>query len=281
MRAAGREDADLDARILLCDACGIDHADLIRDPDALLGAAAPVLDGYLKRRLADEPVSRILGRREFWGLNVLVTPDVLDPRPETEGVVGAVLEAIGGRRDTALRILDLGTGSGAILCALLHELPHAFGVGVDRSLAACRVAGANAQTLGLHSRAAIICADYVESIGARFDIVVSNPPYIKTDVIDALERAIRYYDPPLALDGGVDGLSAYRAILPHLATLLNAGGVAAFECGYDEGALVAAMMRNGGLGKITIIRDLAGHERVVTAVKTKRDRWVLRPSFRS
>ena len=267
MRAAGREDADLDARILLCGACGIDHADLIRDPDAPLGAAAPVLDGYLKHRLADEPVSRILGRREFWGLNVRVTPDVLDPRPETEGVVGAVLEAIGGRRDTALRILDLGTGSGAILCALLHELPHAFGVGVDRSLAACRVADANVRALGLRSRAAIICADYVEPIDARFDIVVSNPPYIKTDVIDALERAVRDYDPPLALDGGVDGLSAYRAILPHLATLLHASGVAAFECGYDEGALVAAMMRDGGLGKVTITRDLAGHERVVTSVK--------------
>ncbi len=192
---------------------------------------------------------------------------MLDPRPETEGLVGSVLDALGRRREAPLRVLDLGTGSGAILGALLRELAFAFGVGVDRSAAACRVAEANLRALGLADRAAIVCADFAEAIGARFDVVASNPPYVKTCAMAGLERAVRVYDPPLALDGGADGLEPYRAIVPRLGSLLRPGGIMVFECASDGGSLVAAMMRDFGLVGTMVYRDLAGHDRVVVGAK--------------
>ena len=265
----GLASPDLDARLLVCAACGIDHAELIRDPDLPLGGAvADTLTKLAARRLARVPVSRILGRREFWGLSFALGPDLLDPRPETEGVVGAALDAIGGRRDAPLRLLDLGTGSGAILCALLHELPGAFGVGVDRSAAACRAARANAGALGLAGRAAFVCGAWADSLAVRagFDIVVSNPPYVPSDDLAALDDEVRLYDPITALDGGVDGLDAYRAIAPAFARLLRPAGVAVLECGHDQGPAVADLVATI-LTEVEVLKDLAGLDRVVTGVR--------------
>jgi len=261
---AGIASADLDARLLVCAACGIDHADLIRDPDQPLGRAAEALTSLAERRLARVPVSRILGRREFWGLPFAIGPDVLDPRPDTEGVVGAALDAIGGRRESALRILDLGTGTGAILCALLHELPGAYAIGVDRSPAACRVARDNIAALGFAARAAVACGSWADALDGRFDIVVSNPPYIPRGAIAGLGPEVRGHDPTAALDGGLDGLDAYRIIARQIPRLLRPGGVAALECGHDQGQAVAALV-GAALAGTRVLKDLAGLDRVVVA----------------
>ena len=258
----GIASADLDARLLVCAACGIDHAGLVRDPDAPLGAAADALTRLAGERIRRVPVFRLLGRREFWGLDFAISPAVLDPRPDTEGVVGAVLDAMGGRRSEPLRLLDLGTGSGAILCALLHELPGAFGIGIDRSKGACRVAHANLAALGLGPRGKIVCGSWGAAISARFDVVVSNPPYIPRGDLAGLDREVREHDPLAALDGGADGLEAYRELAPRLADLLQPGGVAAFECGHDQGERVAGLLRRS-LIDVRLLHDLAGLDRVV------------------
>src|SRR5947209_7309922 len=161
LAAAGIETPKRDARVLLCEAAGIDHAALVRDPDARLGEdAAARLQGFLERRLKREPVSRILGRREFWGLTLTVSAEVLDPRADTETLVAAAVEALRDRRDEPLRILDLGTGSGALLCGCLSEFPRGFGIGVDRSEAACRIARENLASCGLAARGAIVRGDW-------------------------------------------------------------------------------------------------------------------------
>ena len=262
-RQAGLDQSDLDARLLVCAACGIDHLTLVRDPGLPLGKASGTLAAYAARRLAREPVARILGRREFWGLPFMISPDVLDPRPDTEGLVGAVLDALGGRRDAALRLLDLGTGSGAILAALLHELPGATGIGVDRSPEACRVAAANLRALGLDARAGVVCGSWTKSLAGTFDAIVSNPPYIPSREIAGLDAEVLDHDPRDALDGGADGLDAYRAILRGLRACLAPGGVGAVECGWDQGDAVAALFREAGLAGVMVYRDLAGHQRVV------------------
>jgi release factor glutamine methyltransferase len=177
-------------------------------------------------------------------------------------VVGAVLDAMGGRRREPLRLLDLGVGSGAILCALLHELPGAFGIGIDRSLAACRVAHANLAALGFAGRGNIVYGSWGEALGGRFDVVVSNPPYIPHGDLAGLDREVREHDPMGALDGGLDGLDPYRVLAPCLPDLLQPGGVAAFECGHDQGERVAALLR-GSLIEVRLLRDLAGLDRVV------------------
>ena len=260
---AGIETAPLDARLLLCAALAIDHAGLVRDPDLPLGIAAATLRGHAERRLRHEPVSRILGRAEFWGLPFIVSPDVLDPRPDTEVVVDAVLDVLGPRRLEPLSILDLGTGSGALLCALLQECPRAYGIGVDRSYAACRIADANLLALGFTERGAIVQASWGEALAGGFDIVVANPPYISHADLAALAPEVAAYDPPAALDGGVDGLDPYRAIIPALPRLLRLKGFAALEGGWTQSPAISSMMAGCGLEGIGVRRDLAGHERVV------------------
>ena len=253
----------------MCAAANIDHAGLIREPDARLGEAATALSALSARRLASEPVSRILGRREFWGLALAIGPDVLDPRPETEGLVASILDGVGGRRAAPLKILDLGTGSGAILAALLRELPGASGIGIDRSHAACAIASRNLRTLGLADRGAILCGNWGDAIGGRFDIVVSNPPYIVTREIASLAADVRDFDPHGALDGGVDGLAAYRAIAPRLPMLLAIGGIAALECGTGQGFDVRSLLVDAGLAAPAVYRDLAGHDRIVLSVNSQ------------
>jgi release factor glutamine methyltransferase len=260
---AGRDTAALDARLLLCMALGIDHAALVRDCDRPLGAAAMRIAELAQRRANGEPVSRILGRREFWGLEFGIGPAVLDPRPETEVLVETVIEALPARREARLRILDLGTGSGAILAALLDHFPNAFGIGVDVSEAACRVACGNLRRLRLEARAGICCGNWGDGLGGEFDIIVANPPYVASRDLAGLTPEVRGYDPPLALDGGEDGYAAYRGIVPSLARLAPPESLVAFEVGVGQADEVASLFASAGLENPTTRNDLAGHARVV------------------
>jgi release factor glutamine methyltransferase len=263
--ATGLDAAALDARLILCAALGIDHAALLRDPDQPIGAAADLIGELARRRSNHEPTSRILGKREFWGLDFAVGPAVLDPRPETEGVIEAVVTAVASRRGTPLHILDLGTGSGAILGALLSEFQNAFGVGVDISEAACRIARHNLETLGLMSRAYIVCGDWTNALRGAFDVIVSNPPYVGSRELERLAQEVREHDPQLALDGGEDGFAAYRAILPSLARLTTPDTLVALEIGVGQAKGVAPIVTSAGFTILATHRDLAGRERIVTA----------------
>ncbi len=260
---AGCDTAALDARLLLCAALGIDHTALVRDWDRPLGAAALRIAELAGRRAAGEPVSRILGRREFWRFDFDIGPEVLDPRPETEILVEAVIEALAGRREARLRILDLGIGSGAILGALLAHFPNAFGVGADISEAACRVARGNLERLGFRSRAGICCANWGEALGGTFDVVVANPPYVARGELAGLAREVRDYDPRLALDGGGDGYAAYREIVPGLTRFAAPQGLVALEVGAGQSNEVASLLAAAGFANRAIRRDLAGHPRVI------------------
>jgi release factor glutamine methyltransferase len=265
---AGIETPKRDARVLLCEAVHIDHAALLRDPDARLGdEAAARLQAFVERRLEREPVSRILGRREFWGLSLRITPDVLDPRADTETLVAAALEALKDRRDEK-RIVDLGTGSGALLCACLSEFPRAFGLGTDRSEAACRIARENLAACGLAGRGAIVCGEWgaalgEDAIGPGFDLVVSNPPYVASGTIAGLAPEVRDHDPRPALDGGADGLAAYRAIVADLSRLCAPGGLAILEIGFDAAESVTRLFRQAGWPSIALKRDLENQPRAL------------------
>jgi release factor glutamine methyltransferase len=218
-----------------------------------------------QRRLKREPVSRILGRREFWSLSLQVTPDTLDPRPDTETVVEAVLEAVPDRR-APLRLLDFGTGSGCILLALLSELPRAQGVGVDINPGAAAAAAENARRLGLGDRARFVVGDWGKEIDGAFDVIVSNPPYIPDEAIAGLEPEV-HFDPPAALAGGADGLTCYRALGPELTRLLALDGVAALELGIDQGQAVRHILEENGLTFLRMRRDLAGIDRVIVCCR--------------
>lgn len=262
---AGLDAVALDARLILCAALGIDHAALLRDPDQPIGAAAELVAELARRRSNHEPTSRILGKREFWGLDFAIGPAVLDPRPETEGLVETVVTALASRREAPLRMLDLGTGSGAILGALLSHFPNALGVGVDVSEAACQVARRNLETLGLASRAHVFCGDWANALCGGFDVIASNPPYIASRELESLAPEVRDHDPKLALDGGKDGFAAYRAILLSLAGLATPDSFVALELGIGQARGVARILASAGFAILAIHRDLAGHERVLTA----------------
>ncbi len=263
--AAGVESAALDARLILCAALGVDHAALVRDPDQPIGISAEKMAALASRRLVREPLSRILGRREFCGLDFVLNPAVLDPRPDTEILIEAVLGALAMRRDDPLRILDLGTGTGAILAALLMRLPQTFGIGIDISEAACRVARSNLESLGLAPRSAVLCGDWARSLRGAFDAIVANPPYVARGVIQTLAPEVRDHDPVLALDGGEDGLAAYREIIPSLADLLAPDAIVALEIGAGQAFDSARILDSNGFANIGMHCDLAGHERVVMA----------------
>jgi release factor glutamine methyltransferase len=265
LREDGIESADLDARLLIEAALAIDHAALASQSDRILSMAeAHAISVFATRRLDREPVARILGRKEFWSLPFRLSPETLVPRPETETVVEAALAAVHDRRNDALRIADLGTGSGAILLALLHELPHAFGIGTDRSAGALATARANAIALGLSPRTAFATCDYSSALGGSFDLIVSNPPYIETGDIDRLQMDVRGHDPRLALDGGPDGLTAYRAIAADARRLLAAGGILVVELGFGQLAAVSDVMANAGLAPKGPVRaDIAGIPRAL------------------
>jgi release factor glutamine methyltransferase len=265
LEAAGAESPALDARLLLAEALGVDRPGLIRRRGDPVGAAACArFDELIDRRAAGEPVSRILGRREFWSLEFLISPQVLDPRPDSETVVESALATV--RDHTApLRLLDLGTGSGCLLLALLHEFENAHGVGVDRSEASAALAAENARRLGLSARTAFLVAEWGQAIDAPFDLIVANPPYIRTDDIDRLAPEVRLHDPRLALDGGLDGLAAYRDLAPALLSLLAPGGAVCLEIGLEQAAPVDAILAGHGFRVDTPARDLSGHPRCLVA----------------
>ena len=261
---AGIEEPRREARLALCAAGGLSAAALIAAPETALGQpAATRLADLAARRAAGEPLSKIAGRREFWGLTLIVSPDVLDPRPETETLVEAALKLIGRRRGERLRILDLGVGSGAILCALLTECPAAHGLGVDASAAAVAIARRNVEACGLAARADIRLGSWTEGVKGPFDLIVSNPPYIPSADIAALAREVRDFDPRLALDGGADGLDAYRMILPASVGLLARGGRLIVEVGAGQGGEVLGLAARLGFVHAETRRDLAGVERIV------------------
>jgi release factor glutamine methyltransferase len=264
---AGVDTPRLDAELLLLHVAQRDRAWLVGHRDdpadaALLAAFEPLV----QRRLAREPVSRIMGEREFWSLPFRLAPDTLDPRPDTETLVELVLE-LAGERGRAWRILDLGTGSGCILLALLSELPQAHGTGVDIAPGAVAAARFNAERLGLAARAQFAVSSWGAAVQGPFDLVVSNPPYIASGEIATLAPEVARFDPLRALDGGADGLDAYRAIASESQRLLAPGGIIAVETGMGQGDDVARIFSAMGLREIARKRDLAGLERVVAAHK--------------
>jgi release factor glutamine methyltransferase len=253
-----------EARLLLAAAGALKASDLVGAPEAPLGASAPRVSEFASRRAAGEPLSRIVGRREFWSLSLAISPDALDPRPETETIVEAALATFAARRAEALRVLDLGVGSGALLCAILTELPAARGIGVDFSEGAARIARANVEALGLANRAEIRVGDWGAGLDGPFDLIVANPPYVRSGEIAGLAREVRDHDPRLALDGGEDGLEAYRAILPQIARLLApSSGWFFLEVGAGQAEAVADIATRAGLADMAILPDLAGVPRVV------------------
>jgi len=267
-RTAGIEDADVDARLLVGHALHLDRARLIAQSDRILEAREiNVINALAARRLKREPVSRILGQKEFWSIALAITPDVLVPRPETETVVEGALDFVvrGGLRMEKLRILDIGTGSGALLLALLRELPNATGTGTDISTGALKVARENAARCGVEGRCTFVVCDIASVVEGPFDLLVSNPPYIAHDEITSLAPEVKNYDPTVALDGGDDGLAAYRAIAADAKRLLAPGARMFVELGAGQEAAVRDLFTNVGLTAGTARADLAGIPRVLGA----------------
>jgi release factor glutamine methyltransferase len=267
-REHGLDTPDLDARLIVGHALGLDHAGLTRESERALGSRALAgIEASAARRLAGEPVARILGVKEFWGLPFALTPAVLVPRPETETVVETALARLdaAGVRERPLRIADLGTGSGAILVALLHELPQARGIGTDCSVAAIGTARENARGLGFGDRAGFVACDFGAALGGGLDLVVANPPYIASAEIATLPREVRGFDPISALDGGADGLAAYRTIVSDAGRLLASGAFLVMEVGAGQADAVSAFADEAGLTAIATTPDLAGIRRVVSA----------------
>ncbi len=269
LRSSGIVEPRLDAQVLLASVLGVDRAALYSRGDrCLTDAELAAFEALIARRQDRVPVSRLLGRREFWSLEFAITDDVLDPRPDSETLVEATLAGIPDR-EAALRLVDLGTGSGCLLLALLSELPAAFGVGVDLSPAAARVAARNAVTLGMAGRAAFAVGDWLTMLQGRFDLIVGNPPYIADGEIDGLAPEVACGDPRLALAGGADGLAAYRAIAPQAAAALEPGGRLVLECGAGQAGAVADILAAAGFMDLETGRDLGGIDRCLTAINRR------------
>jgi release factor glutamine methyltransferase len=261
----GRIDSPaIDARLLLEAAAGASRLDILTDPyRAVSDDQRRAYDAMIERRLRREPVSRILGRKGFWKIMLNVTPDVLSPRPDTETIMDVALLAFAPHE--RFNVIDLGTGSGAILLALLTERTAATGVGTDISSEALAVARENAANLDLNARATFLRTEWAAGFADHsFDLVVSNPPYIPTDHIAGLDPEVREHDPHLALDGGPDGLQAYRDLAPEVMRILKPGGTFAVEIGWDQGPQVKALFEEAGFADVRVVKDLANRDRVVT-----------------
>jgi len=269
LRRAGIEDPGNDARRLAAAALGLTGAQVLGQPERQLNPReVERLDGCVARRAAHEPVSRILGERDFFGRTFAIGPATLDPRPDSETLIVATLELLRAedRLNAPLRILDVGTGSGCLLVTLLCELPHASGVGTDTSVAALEVAQSNAHRLGLEQRCQWLAADVLDGVAGPFDILVSNPPYIPTGEIARLDPEVRLFDPHAALDGGEDGLRVFRRLAAEAADVVENGWIV-LEVGHDQADAVADLMRAGATGRravdIRYYRDVAGRRRCV------------------
>lgn len=267
LEAAGVDGPVIDARLLVEAAADATRADIIADPHRRLSEAqAATLEDYIGRRERREPVSHILGRRGFWKIMLGVTADVLTPRPDTETLVELALRHFPEER--AFSVLDLGVGSGAILLAILAERPAAKGLGIDVSEAALAVARDNAASLGLERRVALLRGDWTAGLDEKgFDLVVSNPPYIRSGDIEGLQPEVRDHEPRLALDGGPDGLDAYRNLAPEILRVLKPGGRFLVEIGFDQSAEVEALFKAAGATEVFTAKDLADRDRVVGGVR--------------
>lgn len=262
LAAAGIEAPAREARLLLAHALGT-SSDGLRLLPRTAPVRAPGFAALLRRRAdAHEPLAYLLGTRGFWTLDLAVSPATLIPRADTETLIEAAI-ALRPARDAVRRILDLGTGTGAILLAALTEYPAACGIGVDRVAAAARLARANAASNGLAARALFVCGDWAAAIAGTFDLVFSNPPYIEQAAIASLMPEVARHEPATALDGGADGLAAYRAIMVALPDLLAPGGIAVLEVGAGQSGAVRGLGEAAGLDCTTIRADLAGVPRAV------------------
>lgn len=261
LAAAGIEGARLEARLLLAHAAGLSQEALLRDPAH--DVHAPAYDALLARRTAREPLAYILGHQEFWSLRFEVSPATLIPRPDSETLIEAALAHFPDRM--AVRgVLDLGTGTGCLLLAALHEFPGAWGLGVDLSPEAAALAARNAAALGMAGRASVLCADWDAALRGRFDLVLCNPPYIRGADVAGLMPEVARFEPRRALDGGADGLDAYRRVLAALPALLEPGGAGVVELGAGQAEDVAALARAAGFERVGLRADLAGVARALT-----------------
>jgi release factor glutamine methyltransferase len=269
LRSAAIDSPELDARMLVGAALGLDLTGLMAAAGRLVSPdESACIEQFARRRLGGEPVARIVGFKEFWGLPLQLSAATLVPRPDTETVVELALEMMQTDPDRRLRIADIGTGSGAILLALLSEWPAAWGIGTDISVAALQTARRNAGHLGLADRAAFVACDYAAALSGRFDLIVSNPPYIRSAEIAGLATEVRGHDPLQALDGGTDGLDAYRALLPQASGLLAPGGALVVEAGRGQSGDIEALMTAAGFTQERSAKaDLAGIHRAVAGRK--------------
>ena len=270
LAAGGIESPRRDARLLAELATSLDAAIVAGYPERPLDAsAADKLERLVARRMAHEPVSRLAGRREFWSIDFGLSPATLDPRPDSETLVAAALDRIPDR-SAALRLLDLGTGTGCLLLALLSELPNASGVGVDILPGAATQAHRNAVTIGLENRAFFMVGRWAAAIGRGFDVVLANPPYVPSPAIPGLAPEVARFEPRAALDGGLDGLDAYRQIAAELPALLAPGGFAVIEVGAGQAGAAAEILARPGLDETARHRDFAGIERCLVMARSKK-----------
>ncbi|HXQ52994.1 MAG TPA: peptide chain release factor N(5)-glutamine methyltransferase [Stellaceae bacterium] len=270
LAACGIEAPRREARLLVALAAELDDAAVLGYPEReIAGPARTKLERMLARRLAHEPVSRIAGRREFWSLEFALSPETLDPRPDSETVVAAALERVADRA-APLAVLDLGTGTGCMLLALLSELPSAWGIGVDLSPGAAALARQNAAATGLKSRAFFAVGRWGEGVGGGFDLVVANPPYIASEAIAGLAPEVARWEPRLALDGGSDGLRGFREIAADLRRLVKPAGFACIEVGDGQADAAARIFARAGLDEAGRRRDLSGIERCLVLERPKK-----------
>lgn len=271
LQRAGVESPRLDSRVLLASAIGREAKELVLHSDiSVTPAQAERAHAMVQRRAAGEPVSRILGRREFWSHTFELDGSTLDPRPDTETVVQAALSAASVSSSSPKTVLDLGTGTGCLLISLLKEWPHAKGVGVDIHCGAVALARNNATRLGVQGRCSFIAGHWASALNTQFDIIVSNPPYIKEADIPHLQAEVRCFDPTSALDGGADGLDAYRQIIPVSASLLSPGGGLFLEVGAGQEDAVSELLCRSGFARIQAHTDLSGQVRCLSSMADKK-----------
>lgn len=260
------ESPRLDARLLMSAVLDCNAAKLLMAMQSPVShRQSEIFLKYIERRSIGEPVSRILGEREFWSLTFRLSSETLDPRPDSETVVETALSLRADRKLSRLSVLDIGTGTGCLLLSLMSELAISTGVGTDISVGAINTARSNALALGMDERSEFLVCDFVEAVKGSFDIIVSNPPYIRSDLLSHLQREVSLFDPARALDGGEDGLFAYRRIVAELSRLLASDGIVVMEIGYDQELAVRSILETAGLVRIASHRDLSGHVRCISA----------------
>jgi release factor glutamine methyltransferase len=265
LAAEGIDTAALDARVLLCHALSVSHEDFILKQEVTLtDTDVAAINALIAQRLQRKPVAKIIGKKEFYGLEFITTLDTLDPRPDSEIVIDQTLQHIHDK-NALLRILDLGTGTGCLLLSTLHALPNASGLGVDQSSSALNIARENARHLGLMTAADFVQGNWFEHVIGRFDIILSNPPYIPSGDILTLAPDVRLFDPHDALDGGTDGLECYRRIIADAASFLAPGGLLIFELGIGQAEPVSNILKSNNFLVISTGRDLSGIDRVLVA----------------